>query len=39
MGIDGAKSQNDDKSAASYSLALTALQRLQGTLSGVDLRT
>lgn len=38
MGIDGAKSRNEDRSAASYSLALNALQRLQGTPSGVDLR-
>jgi hypothetical protein len=37
-GLAGAKSRHDDKSAAAFQQTLSALQRLQGTLAGVDLK-
>lgn len=37
-GIEGAKSRGEYKSAEYYTTTLNALQRLQGTLAGVDLR-
>ena len=37
-GLAGAKSRNDDKGAAAFQQTLSALQRLQGTLAGVNLK-
>ena len=36
--IDGANSRHDDKSAAVFSRTLSALQQLQGTVAGLDLK-
>ncbi len=36
--IDGAKSRDDDKAASMFSQTLTALERLQGTVVGLDLQ-
>ena len=36
--IDGANSRHDDKSAAAFQQTLSALQRLQGTFAGVNLK-
>lgn len=36
--IDGANWRHDDKNAAMFERTLTALQRLQGTVAGLDLK-